>query len=69
MPYLKNIQDDVISANIQAYGQAKLMAAAGQSIGIYDRYTIPNEHIQAWGSWQNNADATDNIINGLQKLD
>ena len=47
--YLKNIQDDVISANTQ--------------------YTIPNEHIQAWGSWQNNADATDNIINGLQNLD
>ena len=67
--YLKNIQNDYIDRNTQAYGQAKLMAAAGESIGIYDRYTIPKGHIEAWGSWQAGADTTDNIINGLKKLD
>lgn len=64
--YQKNWGKESSARSVTNIGQAKLMAAAGNPIGIYDRYTIPNEYIKSWGYSQS---TEDNIIDGFKQID
>ena len=50
----------------KAYTQAALMQASGKSVGLYDRYYLPENYMT---DWFGDLDIEDKIVAGMKKMD